>query len=290
MKQHDYPALYHATDSAAITAQAKYLRALKWQNGLVVTASILVLIGIDNAFAAGLAAFLFFGTLSISVFIAVRKYESIWYRARATAESVKTMTWRFVMRAEPYEGVGSGVDVEQKFRDRLYEALRETEKLGAFLTESSSAFDQITSEMTRLRSLGLNERKQIYETKRISEQRSWYSSKATQNKRKNDIYFALMIVMQALAGLFSISRIIYPNWHYWPPEVCVVVAGILLSWIQIRRFEEHAVAYTLAAHEIGILASKLPNINGERDFSVFVSDAENAFSREHTQWVARRDI
>jgi hypothetical protein len=28
----------------------------------------------------------------------------------------------------------------------------------------------------------------------------------------------------------------------------------------------------------------------EDEFSVFVGDAENAFSREHTQWVARKDI
>lgn len=28
----------------------------------------------------------------------------------------------------------------------------------------------------------------------------------------------------------------------------------------------------------------------DEKFSVFVGDAENAFSREHTQWVARKDV
>jgi hypothetical protein len=33
----------------------------------------------------------------------------------------------------------------------------------------------------------------------------------------------------------------------------------------------------------------LPEHGTEQEFSLFVRDAENAFSREHIQWQARRD-
>ena len=37
-------------------------------------------------------------------------FEQKWYRARALAESVKTVTWRFVMRSHPFEDA-SHIDI-----------------------------------------------------------------------------------------------------------------------------------------------------------------------------------
>ena len=55
-----------------------------------------------------------------------------------------------------------------------------------------------------------------------------------------------------------------------------------------ERFSELAASYALAAHEIGIIREQA-NAVSEAQFSTFVADTENAFSREHTQWVARKD-
>ena len=56
-----------------------------------------------------------------------------------------------------------------------------------------------------------------------------------------------------------------------------------------EMMQELAASYALAAHEIGLIRqqSLLPSTDDE--FSLFVGDAENAFSREHTQWIARKD-
>ena len=59
--------------------------------------------------------------------------------------------------------------------------------------------------------------------------------------------------------------------------------------MQAKRFSELASSYTLAAHEIALIREQSFLPKTETEFSLFVSDAENAFSREHTQWVARRD-
>jgi len=45
---------------------------------------------------------------------------------------------------------------------------------------------------------------------------------------------------------------------------------------------------SLTAHEIGLLQTRLGTIDSEEKFSAFVNEAERAFSREHTQWVARQ--
>ena len=59
--------------------------------------------------------------------------------------------------------------------------------------------------------------------------------------------------------------------------------------MQAKRFSELAASYALAAHEISLIADQALTPATAYDFSVFVGDAENAFSREHTQWVARKD-
>ncbi|WP_339927769.1 hypothetical protein [uncultured Cobetia sp.] len=46
---------------------------------------------------------------------------------------------------------------------------------------------------------------------------------------------------------------------------------------------------SLTANEIGIIKTKLQYSNTDSDFSDFVRDAENAFSREHTQWIAKTE-
>ncbi|EBT7445580.1 SLATT domain-containing protein, partial [Salmonella enterica] len=54
------------------------------------------------------------------------------------------------------------------------------------------------------------------------------------------------------------------------------------------KYNELAVSYFLTAHEIGDIKEQFNYISSENDFLEFVNNAEKAFSREHTQWLARR--
>ena len=54
---------------------------------------ILAIVGVLLFFISGL----------ITVVIQLLKKEKDWYAGRALAESVKTLSWRFIMCAEPYE-------------------------------------------------------------------------------------------------------------------------------------------------------------------------------------------
>lgn len=84
-------------------------------------------------------------------------------------------------------------------------------------------------------------------------------------------------------------QIAKPTITLLPIDVAAVIASSILGWMQIKRYDELASAYGLTANEIGIIKSRYISVRTQDDLSAFVSDSENAFSREHTQWAARRD-
>jgi hypothetical protein len=97
-----------------------------------------------------------------------------------------------------------------------------------------------------------------------------------------------MCVAQAIALICVIVRIAKPKWNYLPVDIFIICAAAALTWTQTKRFQDLSTAYSLATHEISLLRAYKQNISNEKEFSDFVNDAENAFSREHTQWQARR--
>ena len=99
----------------------------------------------------------------------------------------------------------------------------------------------------------------------------------------------ILVLLQSGAIAFVLLRVAFPEWKFWPTEVFVVAAASTLGWLQVKRFRELSAAYALTAHEIGLADAELDDIKGDQQFSRFVGDTENAFSREHTQWVARKD-
>lgn len=48
-------------------------------------------------------------------------------------------------------------------------------------------------------------------------------------------------------------------------------------------------SYGLASQELGMIAEQVEYISDPEELSAFILDAENAISREHTLWIARRD-
>ena len=102
-------------------------------------------------------------------------------------------------------------------------------------------------------------------------------------------FFWALIGVNAIAVVFALLRIICVDQPYWPTDVFVSTAASILSWMQAKRFSELAASYALAAHEIGLIKEQSMAPDTPEKFSLFVGDAENAFSREHTQWVARKD-
>jgi hypothetical protein len=192
-----------------------------------------------------------------------------------------------VCRAEPFQGDDSIVDSD--FLQRLKTIVDQNKDIAGKLTNHLTA-PQITSAMTRLRACTLDERKATYSADRITDQLEWYVKKASFNKSTSKKFFWILIAINGVAIVFAALRIALFDLPFWPTDVFIAAAASLLSWMQAKRFAELSVSYALTAHEISLIREQSQRPRTENEFSQFVGDAENAFSREHTQWAARRDV
>lgn len=287
MEHKDYPGLYRAADRASVEAQSAYLRSFKWHMVTLIAGAALAVNPAPHAVYSLVNAAVFLAALGISVLIASKRYEKSWYSARAVAESVKTATWRYMMRADPFLDANSVSEVNNVLRKLLEGILSSNNQIGDLLGGDDCARDQITDFMRETRAKPIEERRQLYLSSRIDEQRAWYANKSKYNKSKSTQFFVLLVILQSVAVALVLSRIAFPNWEIWPTEVFVVAAGSVTAWMQLKRFQEIGTAYALTAHEIGIIRTKISEPDTDELFSDFVRDAENAFSREHTQWIAK---
>jgi hypothetical protein len=220
------------------------------------------------------------------VFLFAIRPDRSWYAARAVAESIKTATWRFVSVAEPFDNALN--EDRARFRNLLKSVVDQnrdiTQRLTKYLDEV-----QITSEMITWRNRPLEDRLNDYLEHRVKHQQTWYAKKAAWNRRMSTKFYGLLLVLNAMAVIFAVAKVRFPTATFWPTDVFITSASGVLAWLQAKRFSELASSYALAAHEISLVREQGDTIQGEREFSRFVGDAENAFSREHTQWVARKD-
>jgi hypothetical protein len=216
------------------------------------------------------------------------KPEQSWYQARALAESVKTATWKYVMRAKPFDHQFDDAVVRAKFRRFLKDILAANQRIGSQFDGSGTTRDQITAEMEAMRCLPREDRLALYMNHRVGNQCVWYAAKAKSNRASAIRSVIVLVGLYVLAFATLLVRVAHPEWSYSHPEPLILLAAALIGWMQIKKFNELAASYNLTAIEIGILKSRAPEIKADEDLSDFIDDAEEAFSREHTQWLARR--
>ncbi|MEO0769998.1 MAG: DUF4231 domain-containing protein [Cyanobacteria bacterium J06649_4] len=281
------PGLYRSASQASRYSQAVYFWCLGGYLVLLVCAAFVSFLWPANVAGAISSAILFMVTLVILVGLRVKRPDDIWYNGRAVAESVKTRTWRWVMRAEPYSMTNAEV-ARSKFTDDLREILRQNRTLFEYLGAQSVASAPISKEMESLRALPVEERIAIYRRERIEAQAHWYEKKAKDNRTQARMWFWISVVLHSSAIALLLYRVSSPT-QSLPIEVISTAAGAALTWLQSKKFNELGSSYTLTAGEIALMLSDAALVKDENELSVLVLDSETAFSREHTQWVARKN-
>jgi hypothetical protein len=287
MEKYDYPSLYRSADDASINAQWWHLSTIKLYLFFLVAATFAsTYVGSSHEWIV-ISAILFFATLGLAILQFNSDKDEIWYYGRAVAESIKTRTWRYIMRAEPYGDSVPDQKVKSKFCNDIRKILRQNTSLVEYLGQHTT--DRlVTEKMSRIRSLDLENRLRLYHRDRIEDQLEWYNEKWTDNKNKSIFWFWVMIIFHSMAVILLIYKVANPS-NTLPVESALMAGSGILTWMQVKRFKEHKSAYALTAYEIGIIKERSTNIETEEELSDFVKDTENAFSREHTQWIARRD-
>lgn len=286
----DLPGLYQSADSSSIKEQKKYFKGIAWYLILLIAAAIFTFLsdGYTEPFLKIIATIFFLITLSIMIWLKVTSPDDIWYNGRAVAESVKTRSWRWMMRAEPYYDCENVEVMRKHFIHDLKTILRQNESLISLLGIEASIEDPITNKMLDVRKLTLQERFNLYRKERITNQALWYTGKAKFNKKRASFWFWISVAFHAIAIILLLINIYRADLKL-PIEIIAVVASSVLSWVQAKKHNELSSSYSLAAHEIILIKAESTIINTEAEFSEYVMNCENAFSREHTQWFARKN-
>ncbi|QKJ22614.1 DUF4231 domain-containing protein [Poseidonibacter lekithochrous] len=281
------PGLHKLASDASSSSQKNYFLSLGAYLFLVIIAVSVSFYFPKDAMGAIISASFFFITLGILIALKYFKPDDQWYNGRAVAESVKTRSWRWCMRAEPYLDNVDIQIVSKEFMGDLKSILDQNKNLSKTIHDDETPNEPISETMKKIRKLSFEDRLEIYTKQRILDQSKWYSKKANYNKKKAKFWFIVSILLHVLAIGFLLFRIKDPELSL-PVDVIATMATAVFTWIQAKKHNELVSSYTLTAHEITIIKGESSYIKDEKELSDFVLNSENAFSREHTQWVARK--
>jgi hypothetical protein len=293
MNNDSYPTLYRCADAASLKAQQAYLLFHEVYLGTLVLAtitSVFTAIGsqaVNKWLYATLAVVLVVGLLILWVMRA-RQDDKIWFDGRAVAESVKTATWRFMMRVQPFHDDSNAETVFISHLKEIREARPHLVKYIAAVMNADGS--TITNFMKEKRSSSLEDRRKFYASVRIYDQKSWYTDKAKANVDSGAKWFWAIAILQVVVVILAIGQAVSGGWAINPVPIFTTCTATMAAWSQMKRYEELSQSYALAAQELEEIETIASNQIFADDFSQLVEQSENTISREHTMWCARRDV
>ncbi len=284
------PGLYRAAERASKASQTSYLRWTRGRLILVVIAAVSGLAdvtvkvgGTDLDLLALVAVACFLAALAAEAYLLLSKPDQMWYHGRAIAESVKSLTWRYVMRAEPFAEITDQA-ADALFRDRLREILAQSPVAGELETEEGQ---QVTPRMRELRGRPFAARKAIYLSGRVDDQVTWYANKARGARSKASFWRSAMLILEFAGVVFAVLLLIRLLHRSVDGVLAAMIAGAG-AWLEVKQFESLATAYNLTARELSMAREDGEVIAAAERWPEYVATTEEAISREHTMWLVRR--
>lgn len=295
------PRVFWAADGASLQGQARAVALSRWELLLLVGAAFAG--SADGPVWAWAAAVAYLGALFIAVTVARQNPQRLWYDGRAVAESVKTLVWKYAVRADSYQPPPRKLpDAERLYDVQLSGILGEfdTDLVSPGVTEELSTWraparhPQITDTMEKLREQPLPVRREVYLRERVQSQRQWYQAKAVQCRNATRRVGRLAVVLPAAGLLLAVLRAL-GEFSFDALGAISAVAASVSAWAQLRQYRPQAAAYTLAAAELSKVEAQLASVDlsaadSEETWARLARDAEDAISREHTTWQARREV
>lgn len=281
----ELPALWRAADKASAASQTRFFRLKTLElAGLAIGAASGL---IPGSWAGGLGPAIsvvaFLSVLILQVSKLGPKAESLWYDARAAAESIKSAAWQYAVGGEAFP-INNG-EADKLFVTRLREVLANVPKLD--IGPASAITAGVTPTMASVRLMTQEERAHVYRQLRIEDQISWYAKKATWNRTRGHVFTGITVVVEAAAILGGLVRFKFETDTDVLGLLAAVAAG-LIAWSQAKKYAFLAESYTVTSHETNLVAATVIAPVPESQWSQSIHDAEAAFSREHTMWQARR--
>lgn len=292
MKFDEFPALYRAADREAARTQKLYFWMLRTQYFCLFFASLITLFAghLDRNFLLTVYLSLLATGSIAALTLATAKPNERWYRFRALAESCKTLSWRYAMGAEPFSDASRAAETDALFAARLHELVTFQPVAFARLIPSEDTDEQATQSMKEIQQGDFQARKNIYLKHRIDDQLDWYRAKARANRSAAQKSLVFIVLLYLAAVATTVLQFYFPlvdGQVLWVAEPLLVLVASVLGYAQAKRFSELSASYALTALEIQKLRAGFVPLSDDAALRIYINTAEDAFSREHTQWLAR---
>lgn len=303
------PELFWTADSSSLQGQRRAVALSRWELLLLVAAAAAG--SADGMAWAWVAAFAYLLTVALAAVAGRQNPQGLWYEGRAAAESVKTLSWKYAVRADAYQPPPKTLpDAERLYDVQLggiigqfgtSRAIPQLSRVQADLQSWRGPLagrpphhPQITESMRQLRDQPLAVRREVYLRERVLTQREWYRNKARQCANASRRASTLGIILPLAGLVLAVLRAL--GWFSYDALGTVsAVAASVAAWAQLRQYRPQAAAYALAASELSMIEVQLGQLavdstDAEETWARLARDAEDAISREHTTWQARREV
>lgn len=212
-----------------------------------------------------------------------KKLEIPWYDARAAAESIKTVFWRYIMQAEPFAASMSRKESEDALLRRIEDVLTGLGKSPDSRTElvEKEVLDWAWAVRTALLPLRMD----FYVRDRVRDQSNWYQTKS----KSLDAYARRASVLAIAAAVVAFVLSILSFWTdsagSWS-EVSFEVSVVVFGYAAIRNYRRDSRVYEFTKYEIETAANQIHAQLTQEDWACLVDEIEEVFSREHVTWQA----
>lgn len=292
----DLPDSYSSYDASTIIAQRDHFRLILFELSSAVVISILSLIIAisqqDTISRIGflIISFLFLIGIIRQLLATKKEFEKKWFAFRAVAESIKSLAWQYGMACGNFSE--SNLDACKLFLQRI-KRIKEIFQINPDTeTISIESSNDLKQSMLEVRKLGWQDKRNIYIKERLEDQIKWYTNKAKINKKKSDLYDWTIIILQIVGILICLVLLfIHPIVNGASALAFTVTLIVsIIGWSRSKQHAELVEPYLNAARELNDIRQEINLAGGEADFQILIEEAEQAISREHTMWLAKRGL
>jgi hypothetical protein len=286
-----FTALFAQADRAAVAAQRRYLRLSFTTLVVAVIAAIGSAISVDTRIGSQnvdlggvLSGVAFLIGTGLGLFLLIARPEQSWYVNRAVAESIKTLCWQYAVRGGPFARDGDPAD---SFGAEVRGIVHHMPLSGLLVTSGN---DAVTDSMRAIRSRPAGERRKYYLSQRLDDQNRYYAAQAVRNRKLATRWFGAAIGLQAAGVVLAVLKAINVVDADLLGIAATAAAGAL-AWMQTRDCQNLADSYRVTANELADIRAEAQQLEEDVPadrWGIFVRGAEQAISREHTLWRARR--
>lgn len=290
----DLPATYRCADEASKKAQRLHVACVAFNLQFLVlgaTSSTLSAVAPSGVRLLEIAAAVcFLIATGVLALLSIKRWDRVWYAGRAVAETIKSLAWKYMAGADPFP-IGKD-DATTSLLDAIHAGAAEHKALQDLWSRLGSREVQITGRMLAIRNSSIEVRRDVYLEQRLQDQQDWYSTNAQKNRRASGIWLAILIAAHVVALAWSVGLLFSDHSVWRIGGIFAAMASGAIAWVQLKKYGELAQAYSYATKDLSFIAerARLGFIDSDEKLARFVNDAETAISREHTGWVARREI